>query len=57
MKKRTIKSLELNKKTISILDSSKVKGGSTAPTSTAVYTPVMVVAIDAALDAITDFFD
>ncbi|WP_298512909.1 hypothetical protein [uncultured Kordia sp.] len=54
MKKRTIKSLELNKKTISNFETAKVNGGSTTPTNVTVYTPVTPHAVDAAMDAVVD---
>ncbi|MEM6718146.1 MAG: hypothetical protein AAF611_02420 [Bacteroidota bacterium] len=47
MKKRSIKSLELNKKTISTLDSTNLKGG-ILPTY--IYSPIVA-------DAVEDFID
>ncbi|MEM6718147.1 MAG: hypothetical protein AAF611_02425 [Bacteroidota bacterium] len=49
MKKRSIKSLELNKKTISTLDSTNLKGG-VLPTSVYIYSPIVA-------DAAEDFID
>ncbi|PTX62679.1 hypothetical protein C8N46_10275 [Kordia periserrulae] len=57
MKKRTIKSLELNKKTISTLDRAEVKGGSTLPTSAYVYSPLIPYAVQAAIDELTDYIE
>lgn len=57
MKKRNLKSLQLNKKTISTLETTEVKGGSVTGCTYTAYTPIVPIAVDAAIDAITDFFD
>ncbi|MEM6718149.1 MAG: hypothetical protein AAF611_02435 [Bacteroidota bacterium] len=57
MKKRSIKSLELNKKIISTLDSAELKGGSTVSTNVTVYTPVVPILVDQAIDEIVDAYE
>ncbi len=55
MKKRTIKSLELNKKTISTMEASEVQGGFYFPWSA--YVATVGYATAAAADALVDYLD
>ncbi|AXG72042.1 hypothetical protein KORDIASMS9_04304 [Kordia sp. SMS9] len=55
MKKRTIKSLELNKKTISTIETDKVHGGSYSVWTA--YLATVGYATAAAADALIDYLD
>ncbi|MEM6718151.1 MAG: hypothetical protein AAF611_02445 [Bacteroidota bacterium] len=59
MKKRSIKSLELNKKTISTLETSKISGGSAQDYVDAVNmaTELIIEEVRDVYDAITDLFE
>ncbi len=57
MKKRTIKSLELNKKTISNFDASNLHGGSMTTSLTCTLGPICLEIIEATIELSMEMYD